>query len=101
MPEPELVVFEGEGGDGVGAAEVEEKEGRPEGLEDVGLVLPEEGLGGVRAVVVGVVVLAAGDVADGEVGGPVGEQVGRPEQEDDELIRGPLPQRRRQNQKCL
>ena len=82
MPEPELVILESKGGDGVGSAEVEEKKGRPKGLEDVGLKLIGVG--------VGVVVLPTGDVADREAGGPVGEQVGRPEKEDEQLSGVPL-----------
>lgn len=78
MPEPELVILKSKGSDGVGSAEVEKKKRRPKGLEDV--VMKFIGAD------VGVVVLAARDVADREVGGPISEQVGRPEQEDEYLM---------------
>lgn len=63
MAKPERVVLESESGDGVGAAEMEEKERGPEGEKvDIGIGI---GLG-----------LVVGNEADNEAGGPVGEEIG-------------------------
>ena len=70
MALPELVVFGGEGGDGVLAAEVEEEERCPEGLDAVGA------LEGLWVVALGHARL--GEVPERVDGDGVREQVGQP-----------------------
>jgi len=69
VAEPKLVVLEGVGGDGVGAAQVEQQERRPEGKND--------GAAAAAAHEAHVVE----DEAEREVGHPVGEEVAGPDGE--------------------
>ena len=73
MSEPELIILKSKGGYGVRAAEVNQKKRRPKRLNDVVCLFIL-----VKATRLGVVVLFAGNVADREAGGPVGEQISRP-----------------------
>ncbi|BAF07339.1 Os01g0953000 [Oryza sativa Japonica Group] len=72
VAEPELVVLDGECGDGVLPAEVEDEEGRPEDEE----VHVAAAVGAVAAEL-----LVLGEVAEGVDGDGVGEEVGEPEHE--------------------
>nr|GMC53540.1 Os01g0953000 [Ipomoea batatas] len=87
VAEPEVVVFNGESGDGVRPAEVEQEKRRPESDDAVLLV------GLVGAVVV--------DEADGEGGYVMGKQINEPEDDQGAGFLAPFSKWRTENQKNL
>lgn len=84
MAKPEGIVLESKGGNGVGTAEMEEEKRGPEG---------EKFLIGIGLFLVTAVVVVVGNEADDETGGPIGEEIGGPEEEDGEFSRGAFPER--------
>ncbi|URE34990.1 hypothetical protein MUK42_07692 [Musa troglodytarum] len=80
VAQPQLVVLPGVGGDSVGAAEVEEEEGSPEGGEVAVDVLFTR------------LCLVVEEVAERQIGNVVGAQVGSPEDEAQQPVLAPLPE---------
>ncbi|THU46993.1 hypothetical protein C4D60_Mb09t10810 [Musa balbisiana] len=80
VAQPQLIVLEGVGGGGVGAAEVEEEEGSPEGGEvAVDVLFARLGL-------------VVEEVAERQGGDVIGAQVGSPEDEAQQRVLAPLPE---------